>query len=548
MNRTITRSLFTTFSTLAVVGSVLVATPPTARADYDDWDGWGSQCTRSRFNAEKNSFAADKYIDTKVSVKLTKDPGSKAPALKNVDVVSGPSTRFCNMGAGGPETRSMQYGKTVTFSDGISTPIFNPYHMASFSLDLPGQKATNTKEGWVLTKGQCSDGKKTFELEEQSLTRSLENKNRSQYLARYVAPKGVTKPLKCNVELRWARPAGMIIRSEFGNKDQHVYHFEAVDPGNGASLDTTTRNTRGKFIKTGKYLITARGGNPGNVISKWSCTKRFRNGQNRFPVTTVKTRSGWVVDVPSNVEVFCAPEFNRIQPKNVQRVMKAAVPPQLKVSGVTVDVDAKTQFAGEISWLKSNKITTGWHVTKSWDVITKDEKGKVISRVKQSEKATEFRPLLNIERGAMAAFLYRLAGSPKVNVTKAPFKDIPKNHQFAKAITWMKNMDITGGWRDGTFRSDAPVDRNAMAAFLYRFRIKYPSKVSADIISVPLPGTNVRASFKDTGSDFFKPQIEWLAQTKISTGWPDKTFRPTTPIKRDAMAAFLYRLTHNRVK
>lgn len=43
-------------------------------------------------------------------------------------------------------------------------------------------------------------------------------------------------------------------------------------------------------------------------------------------------------------------------------------------------------------------------------------------------------------------------------------------------------------------------------------------------------------------SQFYR-EITWLASTGISTGWPDGTYRPVTPIARDAMAAFIYRYT-----
>lgn len=36
--------------------------------------------------------------------------------------------------------------------------------------------------------------------------------------------------------------------------------------------------------------------------------------------------------------------------------------------------------------------------------------------------------------------------------------------------------------------------------------------------------------------------ITWLVDHKISEGYPDKTFRPLTPVFRQDMAAFLYRL------
>ncbi|WP_044635817.1 S-layer homology domain-containing protein [Propionibacterium freudenreichii] len=49
-------------------------------------------------------------------------------------------------------------------------------------------------------------------------------------------------------------------------------------------------------------------------------------------------------------------------------------------------------------------------------------------------------------------------------------------------------------------------------------------------------------TFSDVApSNQFYKEIEWAASTAITTGWPDGTFRPTTPVARDAMAAFLYR-------
>ena len=52
-----------------------------------------------------------------------------------------------------------------------------------------------------------------------------------------------------------------------------------------------------------------------------------------------------------------------------------------------------------------------------------------------------------------------------------------------------------------------------------------------------------RASpFKDvpTNHVFYK-EIAWMNSQGIAKGWPDGTFRPYQPVKRDQMAAFLYR-------
>ena len=54
-------------------------------------------------------------------------------------------------------------------------------------------------------------------------------------------------------------------------------------------------------------------------------------------------------------------------------------------------------------------------------------------------------------------------------------------------------------------------------------------------------------SFVDvTEADIFYREIMWLRSRGITTGWGDSTFRPYEPIKRDAMAAFIYRYVHNK--
>ena len=170
------------------------------------------------------------------------------------------------------------------------------------------------------------------------------------------------------------------------------------------------------------------------------------------------------------------------------------------------DVFEGQQFDHQISWMKSTGISTGW------------------------PDAT-FRPLLSVNRDAMAAFLYRLAGQPAFTPpATSPFVDVPTTNQFYKEIAWLASTKISGGWPDKTFRPVEPVNRDAMAAFLYRF-----SKVTDFEPPATSPFTDV-----PTNGQFYK-EIAWLASAEISTGWDDHTFRPVTPVNRDAMAAFMYR-------
>jgi hypothetical protein len=117
-----------------------------------------------------------------------------------------------------------------------------------------------------------------------------------------------------------------------------------------------------------------------------------------------------------------------------------------------------------------------------------------------------------------------------VEVRLAPFPDVLDGHQFFTEIDWLKAEGIGGGYLDGTFRPTAGVSRQAMAAFLFRAAGEPP------FVLPPSP------SFTDVPlTHQFYIEIEWMASVGISTGYSDDTFRPSTPVSRQAMSAFLYR-------
>jgi hypothetical protein len=106
------------------------------------------------------------------------------------------------------------------------------------------------------------------------------------------------------------------------------------------------------------------------------------------------------------------------------------------------------------------------------------------------------------------------------------------SHPFCGEIAWLASTGITTGYADGTFRPALAVQRQAMAAYLYR----YAGSPDGDDPSCGL------APFSDVGvSHPFCGEIDWLAATGITTGYPDGTFRPLLAVQRQAMAAYLYR-------
>ncbi|MCC5954143.1 MAG: CocE/NonD family hydrolase [Acidimicrobiia bacterium] len=114
----------------------------------------------------------------------------------------------------------------------------------------------------------------------------------------------------------------------------------------------------------------------------------------------------------------------------------------------------------------------------------------------------------------------------------ARFGDVDGDNTFCTDITWLADSGITGGFEDGSFKPTAPVSRQAMAAFLYR---KAGAPDGAD------PACE-EAAFSDVDVDHpFCGEIEWLANSGITGGFEDGSFKPTAPVSRQAMAAFLYR-------
>ncbi|MGB0995984.1 MAG: S-layer homology domain-containing protein [Acidimicrobiales bacterium] len=66
----------------------------------------------------------------------------------------------------------------------------------------------------------------------------------------------------------------------------------------------------------------------------------------------------------------------------------------------------------------------------------------------------------------MATFLWRLEGEPRA--TTAPFSDVPRGRYFSEAIDWLFERGITTGTGGRRFSPDAVVTRGQMAAFLWR--------------------------------------------------------------------------------
>jgi len=192
----------------------------------------------------------------------------------------------------------------------------------------------------------------------------------------------------------------------------------------------------------------------------------------------------------------------------------SGVDAQLSGQLVFSDVQPGSVFYDDISWLVDERITLGY-------------------------PDGTFRRSLPVTREAMAAFLHRMAGGGPSAVPGAPpsFGDVTTGNPFHDDVAWLAQEGITTGWPDGTFRPSLSVERQAMAAFLYRFAGE--PEFTAPSVS---PFVDVRP-----GDPFYR-EICWLAAEGVSTGTATPSgayFKPSAPVERQAMAAFLHRLWTN---
>lgn len=81
--------------------------------------------------------------------------------------------------------------------------------------------------------------------------------------------------------------------------------------------------------------------------------------------------------------------------------------------------------------------------------------------------ATEFAPNQTTTRGMIVSMLARLEGV--TNAEDAGFADVAENDWYATAVNWAASVGVVNGYEDDTFRPNAPITREQMAAILYNY-------------------------------------------------------------------------------
>jgi len=180
--------------------------------------------------------------------------------------------------------------------------------------------------------------------------------------------------------------------------------------------------------------------------------------------------------------------------------------------------DPSASFYPFIEWMASAGISTG----------TAQPSGKPL-----------YKPADAVSRQAMALFMYRLSQETFVPPVNSTFADVATTSQFYTAVEWMFQRGISTGTAQPSgkplFKPSDPVSRQAMALFVARYagaNLTTPPTTQR-FADVPLNAGTAAA-------------IDWMFTTGVSTGTAQPSglplYRPTNPVSRQAMAAFLFRV------
>lgn len=81
--------------------------------------------------------------------------------------------------------------------------------------------------------------------------------------------------------------------------------------------------------------------------------------------------------------------------------------------------------------------------------------------------ADAFAPNTATTRGMIVSMLARLEGV--TSAEDAGFADVAANDWYATAVNWAASVGVVNGYEDNTFRPNAPITREQMAAILYNY-------------------------------------------------------------------------------
>ncbi|MFP3919936.1 S-layer homology domain-containing protein [Lysinibacillus telephonicus] len=138
-----------------------------------------------------------------------------------------------------------------------------------------------------------------------------------------------------------------------------------------------------------------------------------------------------------------------------------------------------------------------------------------------------FRPDESLTRGQAAKIIAQVLQLDGATATDPKFTDVPKSHQYYKAISALAESKIIGGYDDNTFKVNNVITRGQLA------------KVIAQAFELQ-PKNNEELPFTDV-TDSYKPFVKALYDNGITTGTSETTFSLNKPVTRGQAVTLITR-------
>ena len=151
----------------------------------------------------------------------------------------------------------------------------------------------------------------------------------------------------------------------------------------------------------------------------------------------------------------------------------------------------------------------------------------------------KFDPNGTLTRGQLVTILHRLAGSPSPAGAN-PFTDVRAGQYYTDAVIWAAEQGLAKGVTETRFAPDAPITREQLVTFLYRY---------AGMNGADTTATGSLSSFPDASrvSEYAQTPMVWAVQTGLIQGI-DGRLAPQASATRVQTAVFLTRFCVNILK
>lgn len=144
-----------------------------------------------------------------------------------------------------------------------------------------------------------------------------------------------------------------------------------------------------------------------------------------------------------------------------------------------------------------------------------------------------FQPQQPMSRAMLMTVLFRLDGAGPQESPDIPYSDVAPDSWYAPYVAWASASGVAAGMDDGTFRPNAPVSREQIAVFLYRFTQHRGSAAPA----------GAELAFPDSGSvsPWAEEALGWAVGEGIVNGRANGLLDPKGAATRAEVAVLLRR-------